>query len=117
MNKEARRLSLYACRKWMPIVNAAKIAGFLGIIFFQTATTRIPMLLCGAFTLMMLTTDTYLKLRMWKCPACQKVLPSDFYSRKTMTRCPVCEARLNFSDTRFLVPVSELLNEENETQE
>lgn len=106
--KESKTLSLYARRMLLPIVNAGKIIGFLGALFFQQETTRALFILFVFMTLMFLTTDTYLKLALWKCPHCGKVLPYDFYSRKTMTSCPNCRKKLNFSDTRIFVPASSI---------
>jgi hypothetical protein len=97
----------------LPIVNTGKIVGFLGALFFQQENTRPLFVFFAIMTLMFLTTDTYLKLALWKCPHCGKILPHDFYSRKTMTSCPSCQQKLDFSDTRFWVPDSSLAESQN----
>ena len=100
-------LSLYACRKLIPIINAGKIISFLAALFFQQDGMLPLFVTCVFLVIMFLTTDTYLKLSVWKCPSCGHVLPNDFYSRKTMTHCPNCKEELDFSDTRFFVPISD----------
>lgn len=117
MNNENLTLSLYTCRKLLPIVNAAKIGGFLGTIFFQGYSVIWPVIVFGGFTVIMLTADTILKLKFWKCPSCRNVLPHDFYSRKTMTHCPKCKRMLNFEVQGFFVPMEALRPAEGEESE
>ena len=105
--RERKTVSLYACRNLLPIVSTGKVVTFVAAIFFQQESTLVLFMTCVCLTLLLLTTDTYLKLALWKCPRCKKQLPHDFYSRKTMTSCPFCGSKLDFSDTRFLVPVAD----------
>lgn len=104
--QEKKVLSLHACSKLIPIVNAGKYAAFLAALFFQQENTMAVFVVCVCLTLMFITTDTYLKISVWKCPHCKKPLPHDFYSRKTMTSCPNCGGELDFSEARTFVPVS-----------
>ena len=112
-SKSPKTISLYARRKLLPIVNAGKYVGFLGSLFFQQENTQVFFLFFVFLTLMFLTTDTYLKLVLWKCPHCSKTLPHDFYSRKTMTTCPNCQKELDFSDTRLWISASSVAEVSN----
>ena len=100
---EKKVLSLYACRKLMPVTNALKYVFILGALFFQQAST-IPMRVSfAAFAVLPISLDSLLKLSAWRCPHCKKVMPSDFYSRKTLETCPNCHAVLDFSKAPLFV--------------
>ena len=101
---ERKVLSLYACRKLMPVVNVLKYVFILAAIFFQQASTITLLVIFASLAVLTISLDTFLKLSAWKCPHCKKVLPSDFYSRKTLDTCPNCHTKLDFSRASVFVP-------------
>lgn len=101
---EKKVLSLYACRKLMPVTNALKYVFILGALFFQQASTITMLVIFASLAVLTISLDTFLKLSAWRCPHCKKVMPSDFYSRKTLETCPNCHAVLDFSKAPLFVP-------------